>query len=491
MKICIIQLARIGDIYQAAPAISAYKRVHPEHEITLLVRNKFSEACHGLADIDHVIELPSKHILSPFIADQPDISEGLSRLESWLLELSDHNFDKIFNLSFSPLSSYITFFLENAATTKPEVKGYTRTQDGFLAIPDDMSAYFYAQVGNQKPNRFHMNEIFGTVLGVDLLPEDWKTQDLNLYPLPFDGPFIAIQPSASTPDKSIPAQKISLLLNQLKQSVQVPIVLLGSSQDITVGNQITSSTSYPQLYNFIGKTQLIETMAIVKQATLLIAPDSSLQNMASLTNTRTLNVSTGDVNFWETGPRAAGSFVLTSATADDINISALTEATKALLYGETSLSPGYNVTNEIPCYKSTSEAEDSFSWQLLQFIYQGAPLPKEFSAQFILALEKLEDVNNFALEILTQIEEGSEIHDRAPFLQRAEEIIQAIYEISSDIRPIISWYRTEKVRIGPGSNAEVLAQTRHVHELVHKLCQFINEHVKNIGVTDGLQDGVL
>jgi len=479
MKIAILQLARIGDIFQTAPAINAYKRLNKNHTVDLIVRNKFSEACDLLKNIDSVIELPTKHILKPLIQANADITTSITNLENWILHLASQDYDKVINLSFSPLSSWITFFLQSASQKQIEVAGYTRTSDGFLSIPDDMSAYVYAQCGPGYPNRFHLAEIFGTLLGVDLLPEDWDTQELKPYPLPFDQPYICIQTRASAEHKSIPPEKIAQIVNTLKKFINLPIVLLGSNLDSDAARIVLNSSTYQHLFDYTGKTALIETAAIIKHASLFIGPDSSLQNIASLTGTKTLLLSIGNVNFFETGPRAKGSFVISDQDASNLEPESIAKTVVAMLYSDSVVTKGYYLVNDIPCYKKNGDEENLFKWELINYIYRGLDAPKNFSPQFELAVQKLYDVNQFAIEILEQVNQGASLKDKVIFLEQAEEIISAIEKLCDSIAPIIAWYRTEKMRIGPGPHELVLQKTLDVHKLLDLLCTSILEHCRS------------
>lgn len=483
MRLCLLQLARLGDIFQTAPAINAYKRINPEHHITLIVRNKFAEAAQLLTHVDKIIELPSAFILKPLVQDQADTNETIERLEGWLNDIRQNQFDKIVNLSFSPLTSWLTAFLQQSAVKDVEICGYSRTSDGYLAIPDDMSAYVYAQVGWDRSNRFHLNEIFGTLMGVDLEPQDWNIKSLKPFILPTGqtGDYLTIQVQASSEDKSIPAQKISVLLNQLKTHIQTPVVLLGSTKDQETAEMIVNSTSYPFIINLVGKTSLTESAAIIKQATLLLAPDSSLQNLASLTQTITLLVACGPVNFWETGPRKPGSMVLNYALPEDINVDELTQAVASLMnHTLPTTVAGYVSTAGNPCYQPHFlNVIPSFSWLLIKAIYQGADLPATMPGHFVLAIEKLNDVNQFTIEVLEQIQNGASLKEKAPFLERANEIMMAIYDLCFEIKPVIDWFNTEKLRIGPGSDQEVLVKTLACHRLLNELCQYVFDQNKS------------
>ena len=65
MKILVLQLARLGDIYLTWPAIRAIKRKLPEATIDVLVREKFQDATQGLAEVDRVLSFDTKHIFKP------------------------------------------------------------------------------------------------------------------------------------------------------------------------------------------------------------------------------------------------------------------------------------------------------------------------------------------------------------------------------------------------------------------------------------------
>ncbi|MCS6837657.1 MAG: glycosyltransferase family 9 protein, partial [Bdellovibrionaceae bacterium] len=274
-KIAIVQINRLGDILQSIPAINAYKRLYPDHIVHLIVRKKFEEAAQLCPTADKIITLDTTHILRPLIQNQPEIHQSLSNLETWLLTLAEERYDIIFNLSYSPSSSWIVNFLEQHSGNTTQVKGYTRTTDGYLAIPDDMSAYVYAQCGINKPNRFHLAEIFGTVLGVDLTIKDWKinltqTNHPSLEEIPDQ--FISLHINASSKEKSLPPDVTVELLNNLARTIPIPIVLLGSQKDMESVREVIYRSKHPKIYNMVGLVNLNEAAHIISRSLLLIAP---------------------------------------------------------------------------------------------------------------------------------------------------------------------------------------------------------------------------
>jgi hypothetical protein len=56
------------------------------------------------------------------------------------------------------------------------------------------------------------------------------------------------------------------------------------------------------------------------------------------------------------------------------------------------------------------------------------------------------------------------------------------------VRPIISWYQAEKIRIAPGNSEDVLHSTLTVHKALAQILQVYipqDEQIKNEGVEHG------
>ena len=466
MKILVLQLARLGDIYLSWPALRALKRSHPDAKITLLTRASFASAAVGLEAIDEVKVLPTRDILSSLVQDNMDVKEAHEKLSNHVESLRAENFDLILNLSFSPVSSYLSHLI----ASKPEkIRGYSRTDDGFLCIPDDMSAYFYAQVGPGRPNRFHLAEIFGTICQVDLEPSDWACPQLPEVAMPISGPYIAVHIGASEAQKSVTYEKWSAIFSHFRALNSTPIVLIGGAADQELAEKILSASPTGAVISMVGKTNLIETMAIIRKAKFLLGPDSAPMHMASLTQTRCLNLSLGRVNFWETGPRAVGSWVLRASHESDLISDRVASAMFALLEN---VKPELGIIQTqagTPSYSGLFPKETEFHWKLTQAIYQGTPFPSPVSSGFWEAHTQLSEINLFVIEQLVHLQNGATLQEKAPFIDRGEEVIEAIAKLVPSWGPVVRWYQTEKIRIGPGDQQEVLRKTLDVQNLLQQI----------------------
>src|SRR3954464_11727282 len=98
-KILVLELARLGDIYQTWPALRALKRLNPDSEIHVLTRPRFSAALEGLTAVDRIHQLPTAQILEPLVQLNMDVRTSYDRMSSFVETLKVHNFDWIVNFS--------------------------------------------------------------------------------------------------------------------------------------------------------------------------------------------------------------------------------------------------------------------------------------------------------------------------------------------------------------------------------------------------------
>jgi heptosyltransferase-3 len=480
MKILILELARLGDIFQTWPALRGLRRLYPEAQIEVLSRGRYEAALQGLEVINKIRLLPTRDLMEPLVEPQMDVKQAHARISAFVAELKSEKFDWILNFTFSPFSSYLTHAISHPHT---KVSGYTRTSDGFLSIPDDMSAYFYAQAGVQRPNRFHLADIFATLAGVDLTDEDWRPpQGLSKAA---DAPEVLLHVGASENKKQISPVKWATIINQLKKLNPVHIGLIGAANETSIADQIMSSIPAENVTNYVGRTQLSDVFSLIAGARLVVGADSAPMHMASLTGTPCVNLSLSTVNFWETGPRAAGSIVLRGQDETDLASDKVAQAIqRALTGGKQDLSV-IQVQKGSPSYWALQPKEAEFQWNLLRAIYMGEDFPATDNSMFRDGIAKLSDINTLMIEQMEQLQKGTEISKVAGIIDRGEEIIDTVGKLVPSLSPLIRWYQTEKVRIGPDEQAKLLEKSLHIQNLLQKVLDLYLESFGSSGTNPG------
>ncbi|UOE99860.1 glycosyltransferase family 9 protein [Bdellovibrio reynosensis] len=484
MKILVIQLARLGDIYMTWPALRALRRSYPAAEIHFLSRPRFEGAVEGLSAIDRHWTLPTSNILAPLVQEEANVTESLQLLGNFIDEVKAQNFDWIINFTFSPASSYLTHSLSSLFT---KVSGYSRYKDGTLCLPDEISAYFYAQVGIGKANRVHVADVLASMIDVQFVESDWAPPEAMATSLNLPEQYLVLHVGASEKQKSLSPATWAQTLNYFaKRYSSLPIVLIGAASEWNLADEIQRSVPNLTFLNLAGKTKISDLFSIIQKADLLIGCDSAPIHMASLTDTPTLNVSIGEVNFWETGPKATLGFIYRSDNEGTLVPERLGEVLALLLEGN--VAPELITrTSGMVSYDKPETPAEKFRWQLTEALYLGGSYPVAERIEIIKGAMQLNDINSFAMEQIRLIPtKGLEFV--GPLLDRAEEVIQTISQSVPELGPLISWYQAEKIRIGPGTLEEICTAALSVHE---KMARHIHVYIPQEAIDEEVDNGTL
>lgn len=473
MKILVIQLARFGDIYQTWPTLKGLKRLYPDAEITFLVREKFAAATEGLSSIVKVVTFETAHILAPVLFDAQGETEAAKRLDAFV-EAHQGKYDQIINLTFSPFSSYLT---DTLATEQTAIRGYTRTSDGHLSIPDDASAYFYAQAGVHRKNRIHLTDLFGMVGGVNIEAQDFDAnfesdQDVKAG-------CVVVQVGASTSNKTLTPAQWTKVIRTLSAKTDRTIYIVGSREDRGIPLSIHG---LPNVLDMRGSTSLRATFALIAHAEFVVAPDSVTVHMASLADVPVLQISIGPVRFWETGPRAMGSRIVrieeTTESADSI----ILEEAERMITGAPPLATTFEATSESGViYSGQLDNEDPievFSWELIKALYMDNTYPVIEEQRTHLAFMRLTELVDLGLEQLAYVRRPQSQEIAFKILNEVDSLMDQVSELDVRVRPMVNWFLTQKIRIGPGPFESVLQQTEKIFQDMQTVLKVYNRGVE-------------
>ncbi len=482
MKVLLIQLARLGDVFQTWPTFRALQRAGAE--VHVLVRPRFQAATQGCEAIAKVHEFRTDKILGPVLTDGKEgLVSSMASLDELLASLTAEKFDRIVNLSFSPMSSWIAFDLEMRAFAEGRAVtsvGYSRHADGSLAIPDDASAYFFAQVGSRASafpgealNRISLPRLFATIAqgavpAMELEATDWSGPQEpgvvreELLPVSTQHGFFAVHVGASEAEKTLDSARWAEIAARVMQASGSSVLLLGSQDETEKGREIARlmSESYgiseSKIVNAVGRTKVGDVFPLLKHAALLIAGDSALVHMASLVGTRVLNLSSRTVSHWETGPLSKGSRVVVYGGAGPQMDTVIREAT-AMLTGGSDFSADREVQGPLEEIASkTDDAYSDFLWSFVSGLYMGTEFAVPQDGKLLTALQQwieTAEIEAVQLEALKRVEESSTI---TSILERVDEVTALICEAEPRLAPLYRWLTTERSRVGPQAKEAVI-----------------------------------
>jgi hypothetical protein len=116
-----------------------------------------------------------------------------------------------------------------------------------------------------------------------------------------------------------------------------------------------------------------------------------------------------------------------------------------------------------------------FQWTLIKSIYQGEDFPGSDDPIFKDGIVKLFDINQLMIEQMQALQKGADLERVAPIIDRGEEIIITIGQLVPDLSPLIRWYQTEKVRIGPSAQEILLEKSLKIQTLFHQVLELYME----------------
>ena len=470
MKILCLQLARLGDILLSAPVLHALKRQSPELEIDILVRPRFEDAAHLFGGWLNVKTFPTEKILSPLLSDQ-DIARSLDEMKAVTESLRAEKYDFVLNLSFSPLSSYLTKLVgvENS-------RGYTRFSDGTFALKDFVSGYFFSQVGIGRPNRLHLSDVFASMAGVDLTESDW-----NLFEKSESPEGVVLHIGASQQDKALPPDQLVMIVSALQERGIKKISLVGSVAETSIANQIMSRTE-GNVQNFCGRTTLGGLRDLISGADLVIGADSAPMHFATLAGVPCLNLSFPSVNFFETGPRSSGSRILFAESPSQILSHIVANEAVGILKNQPPalcIAESFNPTDG---YYSPRWNRMNAEWSIIKTAYFRLPFDGQFSPLEINGIVQLKELNHLIIEQYLSLEKGGNGGLAGNLVQQAEGLIEVIAQTVPSLQVIVRWLEASKTTVGPGASHAILQFYKNIHaDLALILDELVSTEEKSHG----------
>lgn len=266
-SICILRLSAIGDVCNAIAAVQAIQFQWPQTKITWIASK--AEAA----------------LLTPLLPDITviafDKKQGLSGMQSVWKALKGQKFDALLHMQNALRAS----FLSLGINAKYKL-GFDKTRAGDLQ-------QFFTNIKVPSPKSLHVLDGFmaftqtlglkeqtpSWTLGISQNDIDWAKEQLN------ENPSLIVAPAASKAFKNWTAEGYAgVIEHALIKGFNVILVGGPGEIEISLGKSIEGLLSCP-VKNLIGKTTLLQLLALEKEADLVLAPDSGPAHLANAVNT--------------------------------------------------------------------------------------------------------------------------------------------------------------------------------------------------------------
>lgn len=252
-RILLIRPGGIGDAVLLLPAIAALKEKHPESSISILAEKRNSAIFSFCRPVDRAFRYDSLRDLIAVLRGTYDV---VIDTEQW------HRLSAVIaRMTGAPM--LIGF------ATNQRKKLFTHTAS-------------YSHDSYERNSFFSLLEPLG-ISGIPCcsapfldIPEKAIHTAFEKMAVATGGPFVALFPGASIPERRWGAEKFRELAIRLHRS-EVAVVVIGGRGDEEAGETITAGSVG---LNLAGRTSLAETAAVLSKSRLLVTGDSGVLHIA-------------------------------------------------------------------------------------------------------------------------------------------------------------------------------------------------------------------
>ena len=264
-SICILRLSAIGDATHVLPIIHTLKKTWPDTKLTWVIGKVEHKLVGHLGGVEFIIF---------------DKSQGRKAYQQLKEGFKDREFDVLLHMQVAMRANLASRHI------KAKVKiGYDKARS------KDLHGFFIDQRIPATPEQ-HVVDAFHSfldVLGISEKTFIWKlpipeeAQAFANKHLTTDKPIAVISPCSSHKLRNWMPERYGTVANYCVKRLGYHVVLCGGPTQIEhqYGEEIARVCSAP-VQNLIGQDTLLEFLAVLKRAEVLITPDSAPAHMANI-----------------------------------------------------------------------------------------------------------------------------------------------------------------------------------------------------------------
>ncbi|MFU8780456.1 MAG: glycosyltransferase family 9 protein [Kiritimatiellia bacterium] len=287
MRILIIKLSSLGDLFHALPTVHMLRNAYPDATIDWVTHSTYKPLVACFTDVNGSIGYP-RHSFR---------KDG----RAFLRELRREPYDLILDLQG---------LLKSAAVAKL-ARGTRRIGPSFHR--EGSHLLYHAVAGPRNLERHAVEQI------LDVIDDLGIKRSKPVFPVAFPSrqdrppsPHIVIAPASRWPSKNWPPERFAETARALQKEGNASISIIGAPGEEAICETVAKALD-GHCQNYAGQTSLVEMGSILASANLLLANDSGPVHMAAAIGTPTVVVF-GPTNPVRIGPYGEGHQVLLPST---------------------------------------------------------------------------------------------------------------------------------------------------------------------------------
>ncbi len=301
--ICVIQMAKLGDLIQTTPLLSQLKRHYPGEELTLVSGQKeLSAVAAQLPLVDAVVDISE-------LEDSVDNGASINNREQ-LPDSLRRKFIALYTLNSHRRALALAQKIEAEQKYGPELCGteikFTAVQNFLLAIMSE----------ERSLGRFNLVDVWSSLCPQtkEPLPLKWFSGSDSVLPATEAQFTIALQMGSRHHLRRWPVESFTALTAELTRLLpSFRLLLFGSKDEKSLGKKFESlwaKENVPlEIHNLIGQTNLAELAGLCAVSDLLVTGDTGVLHLAAASATKVLALFFGPAYGPETGPYGSGHLI--------------------------------------------------------------------------------------------------------------------------------------------------------------------------------------
>ncbi len=269
-NILIIKMSSLGDVFHALPCLYALRKNYPKAKITWAVHPAFAGVLPGKPWIDEI-----------YLVDRKRIKEW-SYLRQLRRELHERHFDLVIDLQMIAKSALVSFL--SGCSTRI---GYNDAREGSFLVNRPIA-------GTHKDGQI-IEQYLDVVrhVGCDVDRIEFPLRDFSkemesiqelLAQEGVKGRYVVLVPGTRGEKKKWPVSYWGELARRLAEK-EIYTVISGTPNEKDMGKEIKKISPSSYTVDLIGRTSLLELMALEKQASLHISGDTGPLHIANAVKT--------------------------------------------------------------------------------------------------------------------------------------------------------------------------------------------------------------
>jgi len=305
----ICQLARMGDLAQTLPLISA---LSAESSLKLICDSETEEWAALLPGVDEVISIDTKQLRQVCTGGYLPLSKVISDFDDRFGSVRDSQFTELINLNDHPVCDSLAAWLcddDQRRWITPK-----------LLL---LRSYIRTIAASRLLNRVHLSDLWASMaqnrsenisLEIPISEKGMQFARGALHPLrqAGAGPIWAFIIGSGDKYRRLDPELMANYWNVASERENIGLILVGGKSEKSLAKQFQGCCrlNTANIVNLTGKCSASELVAVLKESDIVVGVDTGPLHWASAVGTSVLGLYFGEAGFRDTGPYGDGHYIL-------------------------------------------------------------------------------------------------------------------------------------------------------------------------------------